>query len=170
MSLSSVLTMKRVVLGCLCAGAVAVAGCAGSGSATSPSATTGVSGQALSASFPRSGELHVVKECSKYEGLSGQYCTIKSSNIEAIEVGSRVTYASDLAFPLLDSDIVLDSPRPGNNKAFGHCRLDLTTGVGLCTFTGGTGKFTHFSASAVVSALGGFDWGWDGTYSFSPQE
>ena len=25
----------------------------------------------------------------------------------------------------LDSSVVLDPPGPGNNKAFGHCRLDF---------------------------------------------
>ena len=51
----------------------------------------------------------------------------------------------------LDSDVVLDTPGPGNNKAFGHCRLDYETLTGLCTFSGGTGKFRGFTASAPVS-------------------
>ena len=99
---------------------------------------------------------------------AGQFCTITSSNLAQIEMNSRVIYASNLTFPWLDSDVVLDLPGPGNNKAFGHCRLDLTTNAGLCTFAGGTGMFTHFSARVVVSYLGGFDWAWDGTYSFKP--
>ena len=168
MTFTNVLTMKRMVVGCVCAGAVAVVGCGGSGLPTSPSATTGLSG--LAASFPRSGELHVVKECSQYAGQAGQFCTITSSNLAEIAKGSQVIYASNLAFPLLDSDVVLDLPGPGNNKAFGHCRLDLTTSAGLCTFSGGTGKFTHFNARVVVSYLGGPDWAWDGTYSFMPQD
>ena len=166
MTFAKVLTMRRVVVACLCAGVVAVIGCSGSGFPTSTSATTGLSG--LAASFPRSGELHVVKECSQYAGQAGQFCTITSSNLPEIEVGSRVIYASNLAYPLLNSDVVLDVPGSGNNKAFGHCRLDLTAGAGLCTFAGGTGKFTHFSASAVVSYVGGPDWAWDGTYTFRP--
>ena len=168
MTFANVFTMKRVVVGCLCALAVAAVGCSGGASPTSPSATTGLSG--LAASFPRSGELHVVKECSQYAGQAGQFCTITSSNLAEIEQGTRVIYASNLAFPLLDSDVVLDLPGPGNNKAFGHCRLNLITKVGLCTFSGGTGKFTHFSARADVSSLGGFDWAWNGTYTFTPQD
>lgn len=166
MTFANVLPMKRVVVGCLCAGVVAMVGCGGSALPTSPRATMGLSG--LAQSFPRSGELHVVKECSEYEGQAGQFCTITSSNLAEIEMDSRVIYASNLNYPLLDSDVVLDLPGSGDNKAFGHCRLDLTTGAGLCTFTGGNGKFTHFSARAVVSYLGGFDWAWDGTYSFRP--
>jgi hypothetical protein len=167
MTFANVFTMKRMVVGCLCAGAVAVVGCSGSASPTSPSATTGLSG--LAASFPRSGELHVVKECSEYAGQAGQFCTITSSSLAEIEKDSRVIYASNLAFPLLDSDVVLDLPGPGNNKAFGHCRLNLITKVGLCTFSGGTGKFTHFSARVDVSSLGGPNWAWNGTYTFTPQ-
>ena len=166
MTLANVLTLKRLVSGWLFAGAVAVVGCGGSALPTSPSATTGLSG--LAASFPRSGELHVEKECSQYAGQAGQFCTITSSNLAEIEKGSRVIYASNFVFPLLDSDVVLDLPGPGNNKAFGHCRLDATTGAGLCTFAGGTGKFTHFSARVDVSSLGGPNWAWNGTYTFTP--
>jgi hypothetical protein len=69
--------------------------------------------------------------------------------------------------------VILDLPGPGNNTAFGHCHLIFATGVGLCTFSGGTGKFTHFEASAIVSRIGlpaERNWAWDGTYSFSPQD
>jgi hypothetical protein len=71
---------------------------------------------------------------------------------------------------VLDSDVTLDPPGPGNNTAFGHCRLDLASGVGLCTFSGGTGTFTHFQASAAVSSLGRPNWAWNGTYSFNPHD
>jgi hypothetical protein len=158
--------MKRVVAGCLCALAVAVVGCSGGASPTSPGATTGLASQA---SYPRSGELHLTKECSQFAGQAGQFCTFTSSNLPEIEVGSRVIYATRVAFPLLDTDVVLDLPGPGNNKAFGHCRLNLITKVGLCTFSGGTGKFTYFSASVAVSSLGGINWAWNGTYTFTPQ-
>jgi hypothetical protein len=66
--------------------------------------------------------------------------------------------------------VVLDPPGPGNNTAFGHCELEFATGVGRCTFSGGTGKFTWFQASVAVSYLGGPNWAWDGTYSFSPRD
>src|SRR5205809_814675 len=39
---------------------------------------------------PRSGALHVTKECSRYDGTAGSFCTITSSNIPQIMVGSRV--------------------------------------------------------------------------------
>ena len=123
------------------------------------------------AASPRSGDVHITKECSVFAGQAGGYCTITSSNIKAIPVGSRVIYLSALTnYPILDTDIMLDPPGPGNNKAFGHVHLDLSTGSGLVTFSGGTGKFTWFHASADVSYLGGVDWGWEGMYEFSPRD
>jgi hypothetical protein len=124
------------------------------------------------AASPRSGDVHITKECSVYAGQVGGYCTITSSNIKAIPVGSRVIYlaAADFTNWVLDTDIVLDPPGPGNNKAFGHVYLNLLTGVGEVTFSGGTGKFTWFHGSADVTFLGGSDWGWEGTYAFSPHD
>jgi hypothetical protein len=174
--------MKFVVILCLSGGALAAAGCAdGRGLPTSPSAAA-VSGLAatassavvssVSASARRSGDLRVTKACSEYHGLAGEFCTIRSSNVEAIEAGSRVIYLQPAGATSLDSDVVLDTPGPGNNKAFGHCALDFATGLGLCTFSGGTGKFTWFSATAQVSppTPEDPDWKWDGTYRFSPRD
>ena len=75
------------------------------------------------------------------------------------------------ALSSLDSDVVLDLPGPGNNTASGHCHLNLVTGIGLCTFSGGTGKFTQFHASANVSPPAAeLNLAWDGTYSFNPRD
>jgi hypothetical protein len=170
MRFSRLFAMKWVVVGSMCAGALAASACAdGPGGLTGPSArATGLS--ALSASSPRSGDLRVTKECSDYHGVPGEFCTITTSTVKAIEPGSRVIYAQAATAAGVDSDVVLDTPGPGNNQAFGHCKLASATGRGLCTFDGGTGKFTGFHASADVSYLGGFDWLWDGTFSFNPQD
>jgi hypothetical protein len=152
---------------------VGVIACDGDGS-TSPtaprtlSAITANQTQSRSAASPRTGALYVTKECSTYTGHAADICTITSSNVDQIEVGSRVVYARAAAWPLLDTDVVLDPPGPGNNTAFGHCALNLETGVGVCTFSGGTGKFTHFQANVAVSNVGGPNYAWEGTYSFSP--
>jgi hypothetical protein len=171
-------TGKRVALAALGVVALTVTGCAnGSGLPTGPSATTAPSGITAAASgeatstttsFPRSGALRVEKECSEFNGTNGTFCTITSSNLAAIEVGSKVVYATVNGFGDLDSNVVLDLPGPGNNAAFGHCTLNAS--VSRCTFSGGTGKFTHFSARVAVSYLGGPNYRWDGTYSFSPQD
>jgi hypothetical protein len=112
----------------------------------------------------------VTKECSQYTRLAGGFCTITSSNIDAIEVGTRVVYALASGPTVLNTDVTLDPPGPGNNAAFGHVVLDLAARRGVVTISGGTGKFTWLEASAVVSHLGGPNWAWDGTYSFSPRD
>ena len=161
--------MKVVAVGCLCALTLVAIGCAdGPGGPTSPGASAAASGLTVSAS-PRSGDLHATKVCpsSTFTGEPGSYCTITSSNVQAIEVDSRIVYLQpdQLGTPL-GSDVVLDTPGPGNNKAFGKCSLAL----GVCTFSGGTGKFTGFHASVAVSANDDFSlWYWNGTYSFSPR-
>ena len=127
---------------------------------------TSVAASHSAGSSPRSGALNVTKDCSTYFGRAGDYCTITSSNLKAIEVGSRITYASAAVWPNLDTDIVLDPPGPGNNRAFGHCTLNLVTGIGVCTLSGGTGKFTWLQASVAVSYVGGPTFAWDGTYSY----
>jgi hypothetical protein len=157
------LTMKRAVIGCLSAGTLAAVACsAGVEAPTSPSASAVA--PSVSASSPRSGVLHVTKECSGFTGLEGSFCTITSSNV--IEVGSRIVYLQPEG-ATTNSDVVLDPPGPGNNQAFGHCTVDAA-GVGVCTFSGGTGKFNHFQARVDVSYLGGLDYRWSRTYSLSP--
>jgi hypothetical protein len=124
----------------------------------------------VSATSTRSGHLSVTKECSGFRGAAGSFCRITSSSLKAIEVGSKIIYLQPAAVATPGgSDVVLDLPGPGNNTASGHCALDPGTGNGLCTFSGGTGKFTWFHGSVNVSYLGGLDFGWEGTYSFSPR-
>jgi hypothetical protein len=110
----------------------------------------------------------VTKECSGYTGGAGSFCTITASNIKAIEAGSKILYLQpDQLETLSGSDVVLDLPGHGNNKAFGNCSL----AIGVCTFSGGTGKFTSFSARVDVTHTDDFSlWFWEGTYSFSPQD
>jgi len=67
---------------------------------------------------------------------------------------STVIYAEAAGATGLDSDVVLDLPGPGNNRAFGHCALDFLSLTGVCTFSGGTGKFTFFHARVDVSHAG----------------
>ena len=117
----------------------------------------------------RSGALHITKECSQHDGDAGDFCTITSSNINTIKPGSNVIYASAAGDPtpgVLDSDLVVDGP--GNNTAYGHVVLDLSTGTGVVTLSGGTGVFRGFQARVDVSPLGGPNFAWGGTYSFDP--
>jgi hypothetical protein len=125
-----------------------------------------------SPAFSRSGILHVEKNCLYYTGQAGDYCTITASTLKEIEIGSRITYADAAVGGLLDTDVVLDLPGPGNNAAFGHCSVDLTNidGTTGCVFSGGTGKFTWFHADVALSRVAGPVLAWNGTYSFGPGE
>lgn len=164
MRLVTVQTMKHVTVGCLFAAALAAGGCADSrGLPTSPSASAPAT---LAEEATRSGTLEITKECSQF---SQGFCTITSSNVKAIEVGTKVIYLDPGSVgTAAGSDVRLDVPGPGNNIGFGHCTL--TALIQQCTFSGGTGKFTHFQATAHVSYLGGADFAWDGTYSFDPKD
>jgi hypothetical protein len=128
--------------------------------------STGVASVSASS---RKGRLQVTKECSQYNFAAGSFCTITSSDLSRILVGSTIVYDQAAFIPkgMLDSNVVLDA---GNgNRAVGRCTLDFATGLGLCTFSDGTGRFSGFEARVEVSSLGGYDWAWDGTYSFSPR-
>jgi hypothetical protein len=149
--MTSIKAILGVLLAAVLAGAFALASSAGN---------TG---------SPRSGELHVTKECSQYFGHAGEFCTITSSNLNAIKVGSRVVYtsAADPIHGVLNSDLVIDGP--GANTAFGHVVLDLSTLSGVVTLSGGTGKFTHLHAGPIMVACPAFPaCSWDGPYSFNP--
>jgi hypothetical protein len=117
------------------------------------------------------GGLQVTKDCSAYTGAAGGYCTVTSSNLAAIMVGSKIFYDQAAGTPpgMLDSDIILDSGT--GNRAIGHCTVDLGTNRGLCTFSGGTGQFSGFRARVDVSLVPGSaaSYRWDGTYSFVPE-
>ena len=124
----------------------------------------------VSASSEQDRPLHVTKECSEYTGAAGSFCTITSSNLARIKVGSRVYYDQPAGIPagLLDSNVVLDA---GNgNRAVGRCTLDLTTFLGLCTFSDGTGRFAGFNARLRVDCSSGPECSLDGTYSFNRRD
>ena len=104
---------------------------------------------AVSASSQRTGMLHLAKECSKYTGAAGDYCTIVSSNVDAIKPGSRVYYLEALGGDLFDGDVMLYAGH--GNAAFGHCKVDYSTAIGRCTLMGGVGQFQDFRANVVVS-------------------
>ena len=128
-------------------------------------------------SAPQKGQLHLVKECAgTYTGLPGGYCTFTSSSLAQIPVNSRLTYEAADNVPivgLLDSNVVLDDMTGNGNRAVGRCTLDQETGIGLCTFSDGTGELTGFQARLVVTCPGNgtneTSCSLEGTYGFSPQ-
>ena len=169
--------MNRMIVGCLCGGMLAAVGCSDAPVPTSPSvvgapdSTAAASGNVAAVVPPtsaRSGDLRVTKECSGYTGGPGSFCRITASNVKEVEVDSIILYLQpDQLVTPEGSDVILDPPGPGNNKAFGHCSL----AVGVCTFSGGTGKFTRFEARVGVTPKEDFsEWYWNGTYSFLPND
>jgi hypothetical protein len=110
---------------------------------------------------------HATKDCSGFTGLVGAYCTIRSSNVKALKVGSKIFYVQEAGKTALDSDTVIYVNR--GSVATGHCLLRFATGVGLCTISDGTGTLAGFRLRVRVTASSSIPklWHWDGTYSFN---
>jgi hypothetical protein len=136
------------------AGAVALALSMSTG-ATSASAQSG-----------RSGDLHLIKNCSAYTGAAGSSCTFTSSNLAEIKVGSKiyVDQAAGIPAGMLDSNVLISVGT--GDWTVGRCTLDFATNRGLCNFSDGTGQLTGFTARVVVSSTDGVNYHYDGTYRF----
>lgn len=112
-----------------------------------------------------SGTLHVEKECSQFTGAAGSFCTITSSNFDAIPTGSKVVYKDAVkADGGLDTDIVINTPE--GDTATGHVVLDGKTETGTVTLTGGTGKLAKLTGDLKVAPLAAPNYSWDGPYSY----
>lgn len=116
---------------------------------------------------PRAKAFHATKDCSGFTGLVGAYCTIRSSNVKALKVGSKIFYVQVAGKTALDSDTVIYVKR--GSVATGHCLLRFATGAGLCTISDGTGTLAGFQFRVRVTASSSIPklWHWDGTYSFN---
>jgi predicted ester cyclase len=120
-----------------------------------PSASTGA---------PRSGTLHLTKECSEYTGQAGSFCTVVSSNFAAIPAGSVIVYeAADTPDGGSDTDLVINTPN--GDVAYGHVVLDGPTQTGTVTLAGGTGQLADLKAYLVVAPQAP-NYSWDGPYSY----
>jgi hypothetical protein len=111
------------------------------------------------------GTLHLTKECSQHKGQAGAFCTVTSSNFDAIPVGSVIVYAE--AFTPdggLDTDIVINTPN--GDTANGHVVLDGATQTGTVPLAGGTGQLANLKADLVVGPLDPPNYSWDGPYSY----
>ena len=124
------------------------------------------------------GEIHVTKNCGNFTGLAGTYCTITSSNLPEIPVGSTVFYtqattaAPESGSIAFDSNVVLFVGF--GDWTVGRCTLDSRQypgNYGLCTFSNGLGPLARFTARVKVSPFQNtptnVDYNFDGTYSFT---
>lgn len=120
----------------------------------------------MSAHVSRTGTLHLTKECSEYTGQAGSFCTVASSNFDAIPIGSKVVYAQAMTTAGgLDTDIVVNTP--SGERVNGHVLLDGATQTGTVRLTGGTGQLTNLSADLVVALLTAPTYRWEGPYSYA---
>jgi len=114
---------------------------------------------------PRTGTLHLTKECSEYTGAAGSFCTVTSSNFDLIPIGSVIVYAeADAPDGSSDSDLVVNTP--GGDVANGHVLFDGHSETGTITLSGGTGQLANLSADLVVAPLDPPNYSWDGPYSY----
>jgi hypothetical protein len=133
-------------------------------------AALGFSGTAASSQNQATREtkaFHATKDCSGFTGLVGAYCTIRSSNVKALKVGSKIFYVQEAGQTALDSDTVIYVKR--GSVATGHCHLGPPPEVGLCTISDGTGTLAGFRLRVRVRASSSIPklFHWDGTYSFN---
>ena len=132
----------------------------------------------VAASNEGGGQLHLTKNCSNYTGLAGSYCTVTSSNLPEIPIGSTVFYtqattaAPESGSIAFDSNVVLFVGF--GDWTVGRCTLDSRQypgNYGLCTFSNGLGPLARFTARVKVSPFQNtptnVDYNFDGTYSFT---
>jgi hypothetical protein len=127
----------------------------------------GVGAQAASAvstAYP----VHLLKDCHTYNGVAPTYCTIATSDLDAIPVGTKVWYLGPVLTNdyFLSSDVRLDDER--GSTATGYCIFATkgTPQTGKCAFWEGTGGLTGFHAILEVTVDAEGLWHWDGTYYF----
>ena len=133
-------------------------------------APTAVASAQAPAASARHHTLHLAKECSGFTGQPGSYCTFTASNLAAIPVGARATYFGPVLGPArISSRVVIDAGH--GTTATGFCNLDLSTFLGRCTFSRGTGALAGFEAELKVTldfATGWFHW--DGPYELDGRD
>ena len=73
----------------------------------------------------RARPFHLTKTCppSQYQGQIGGYCTVTSSNVAAITVGTKIFYAQAAGPTSLDSDVILYAGPATPRPAIAHSTL-----------------------------------------------
>ena len=151
-------TMKRVGFGCFCLGALAAVGCA---NGTSPSVILSVrpGGDGVRRCYLSSCVFPAKRSSPGGEGVLAvrqhEWDVLHNHVLEPRcdrgRLEGRLCHRE--GFGNMDSDVVLDLPGPGDNSAFGD--RTLTASVSRCTFSGGTGEFTHFRSTVVSRTRAG---------------
>ncbi len=176
-----VLTMKRVAIGCLGAGAFGALACSdGGGLPTRPSATAAVSRVEVIASGTEGSVAQATSSAAKASPIdrllltktcdaafpNTPICTVVTSEHGPLPIGTEAVYTIREFGTVLSANLVLTTP--DGDTASGHCTLSFKTGLGTCTFARGTGELAGFHANVDVT----FDFGsgvttWDGRHHFA---
>ena len=104
------------------------------------------------------GDLLLTKTCD-----TDVHCTVITSESGPLPEGTEADYFPSQIGHVFSSEVILTTPE--GDTAIGHCAVSTTTGVGKCTFTGGTGALGGFHAIVQVSFADGV-FTWEGTYHF----
>jgi hypothetical protein len=118
---------------------------------------------------PTAYPIHLVKDCSTYNGDNPSLCTISASDLRAIPVGTKVWYRGPVLTNsyFLSSNVTLEEV--DGSAATGYCIFDAraSESTGLCTFWAGTGALTGFTAILHVTIDDLGEWHLDGDYYFA---
>ena len=120
---------------------------------------------------PNTVPIHLVKDCSEFNGEVPSHCTISGSDYAPIPVGATVSYLGPLLINphFMSSNVLLDDGR--GSTATGYCMFDARPSEqrGLCTFWDGSGALAAFTAIFVVTIDATGQWHLDGeSYGTSP--
>src|SRR5579884_758675 len=111
-----------------------------------------------SAEDRRTGEIHIVKDCSpdKFSGTPGStYCEIVSSNLPQLPAGAKIYYDEITGGPnagasgFLDSNVFVFISE--SQWAVGRCTVPNDNNPGLCTLSDGAGPLAGIKARIVVT-------------------
>ena len=111
----------------------------------------------LSADSPHD-DLLLTKTCD-----TDVHCTVITAESGPLPEGTEADYFPSQSGHVFSSEVVLTTP--DGDTARGHCAVSNTTGVGKCTFTGGTGALEGFHAIVQVSFADDV-FTWEGKYHF----
>lgn len=115
--------------------------------------------------------IHLTKDCSTYSGEIPSLCTIETSDLSLLPVGTKVWYEGPILTNnyFLSSNMLLEAGP--NATATGYCIFDARAiaQTGLCTFWAGTGSLTGFTAILHVTIDDQGIWHLDGEYYFNPE-
>ena len=110
--------------------------------------------------------IHLLKDCSTFDGETPSLCTLSESDMAGLPVGTEIWYQG----PVLSNNYFLSSnvkvDTLNGSTATGYCIFDARAGekAGMCTFWAGTGDLAGFTSILHVSVDNLRVWHLDGVY------